>query len=149
MPKRAWPLWVLTVGLLVAFPVLSMIYWDAVLGAGELCSNSDTIAIPIAGSVAVTVALSPVILAITWLCLRRYNPATRLATLRWDRPVRTITASLVFGGTTVLIMLDLIISLKHRVAWYEHLWTGYSIALALWLLGLRAAVIDQRSPTKD
>lgn len=36
MPKRAWPLWVLTVGLLVAFPVLSMIYWDAVLGSGPI-----------------------------------------------------------------------------------------------------------------
>lgn len=60
----------------------------------------------------------------------------------WDRPIRTVAASLVFGGAAVSAVIGIFAELDHVMPWYEHLWAGYTLAWVSWLLGVRAAVID-------
>ncbi|OMJ30714.1 hypothetical protein BSZ14_17340 [Sphingomonas sp. Sph1(2015)] len=149
MPTSARPLWILT-GLLLAFyPVLNFVYWPQVLRSGVLPPNGDSIGIPMYGSILVTIVASPIVLGIAWLCLRRYDPATRLAKIRWDRPIRTVAASLVFGGAAVLCVFASVAELGHAMPWYEYLWAGYALAWVPWLLGIRAAVIDQENTAGD
>ena len=149
MPTSARPLWILT-GLLLAFyPVLNFVYWPQVLRSGVLPPNGDSIGIPMYGSILVTIVASPIVLGIAWLCLRRYVPATRLATIRWDRPIRTVAASLAFGGAAVLCVFGSVAELGHAMPWYEYLWAGYALAWVPWLLGIRAAVIDQENTAGD
>ena len=62
----------------MGFPVVNFIYWPAVLRSGVLPSDGDSIGIPMFGSVLATLVVSPVILGVACLCLRRYNPDTRL-----------------------------------------------------------------------
>jgi hypothetical protein len=149
MPARTRPLWLLTVTLIGLFPLLNFIYWPEVLRSGVLSPDADSIGIPIYGSILLTLIASPFILGIAWLCLRRYNPATRLAALRWDRPFRTVTATLVFGGAAALCVFIAVVEVGDNLPWYEHLWTGYALAWVPWLLAVRAAAIDQGSVEKD
>lgn len=104
MPRRVWPLWLRTLALPVFFPVLNFIYWRQVYFDGQLPVDGNSIAIGIFNSLLFSAfGLSPFLLS-AWFCLRRYNPEARLLTLRWDRPVRTIAAALVFGGLAALLI---------------------------------------------
>ena len=145
MPTSAKPLWVLTGLLLGCFPALNFFYWPQVLNSGVLPPDGDSIGIPILGSILLTIIASPIILGVSWFCLRLYNPETRLATIRWDRPIRTIAATIIFGGAAVLCILSAIFDLERAWPWYEYIWTGYALAWVPWLLGVRAALIDQDS----
>ncbi|ODN70435.1 hypothetical protein [Methylobrevis pamukkalensis] len=148
MPTRSWPLWLLTDLLLVLFPVLNFIYWPAVLRSGTLSPSEDSIAIPIYGSVLTMVLAVPVVMAIAWLCLRRYNPDTRVAAWRWDRPVRSIVATCLFGGAVMVILYAVVADRVVGLPWYDYLWPGYALLRVPWLLGLRAAVVDQGSSSQ-
>jgi len=143
LPSRPLSLWCVTVCLLVAFPVLNFIYWPQVLRSGVLPPDGDSIGIPMFGSVLVTLIASPVILGLTWLCLRRYNPDTRLWSWRQDRPVRSIGATILFGAASLVVAAGVVDSLWLPLPWYEHLWSVYLAACLPWLFALRAAVIDQ------
>jgi hypothetical protein len=143
--EKRQPLWLLTGALLVLFPVLNFIYWPQVLRSGALPTDGDSIGIPMLGSILMTFVISPLFFAVAWLCLRRYNPKTRLAIIRRDRPIRTIAATLVFGGAVVFLVITAIVDLMDTLPWYDYLWIGYALIWVPWLLGLRAAVIDQHS----
>lgn len=149
IPTSARPLWILTGLLLTFYPVLNFVYWPQVLRSGDLPPDGDSIGIPMYGSILMTIVASPVVLGIAWLCLRRYNPATRFATIRRDRPIRTVAASFVFGGAAVLAVIGIFAELRHAMPWYEYLWAGYAMAWVPWLLGVRAAVIDQDNTAGD
>jgi len=133
--------------LLGFFPILNFIYWPLVLRSGVLPPHGDSISIPMFGSVLATLLVSPFILGVAWLCLRRYNPQSRLFTMRRDRPIRTIAATVIFGGTAALFVFGVVFSvvtgLRDARPWYEYLLTGYALAWVPWLLGVRAAAIDQ------
>lgn len=143
MPSRPSPLWWLTVFLLVAFPVLNFVYWPQVLRSGVLPPDGDSIGIPMFGSVLATLLVSPVVVGLAWLCLRRYNPATTLWSLRRDRPVRSIAATILFGAASLAVAAGVVDSLRLPLPWYEYLWSAYLVAWLPWLFALRAAVIDQ------
>jgi len=141
--SNATPLWLLTALLLVAFPVLNFVYWPEVLESGILPSDGDSIMIPMVGSVVVAFLAAPVLLGIAWLCLRRYNPEARLMAWQSDRPYRSILATLVFGAPAVLLVIGLVMDFRAILPWYEYLWLAYALLWLPWLLGLRAALIEQ------
>jgi len=145
MPREAWPIWLFSLLLLLGFPVMNVVYWDAVARSRVLPANGDAIMIPIMGGVVATLIVSPVVLGIAWLCLRRYNPETRLSAWRRDRPLRTILATLVFGGLAALLLAGSIDDFVHSTLWYDRFWVGYFVGWVAWLLALRAALIDQRA----
>ena len=143
MPPRSWPLWLLTVLVIVGFPAVNFIYWPQVLRSGVLPSDGDSIAIPMFGSAFVALAASPLVLGVAWLCLRRYNPHTRLAAWRRDRPYRSALATLTFVTAAALAAGAAITTLTLDAPWYDYLWLGYFGVWVLWLLALRAAIIEQ------
>ena len=90
LPRSPGPVWLLTGLLLWGFPAVNFIYWPEVLRSGVLPPDGDSIAIPMFGSILATLVLSPFVLGITWLGLKRYNPDTKLTSWRQDRPYRSI-----------------------------------------------------------
>lgn len=95
------------------------------------------------GSILTMLIVAPVILGLSWFCLRRYNPDVKLWSWRRDRPLRSIVATILFGGASLVLVIGVLDSLRLWLPWYEYLWTAYFIAWLPWLLGLRAAVVDQ------
>jgi hypothetical protein len=143
LPSHPSPLWWLTGFVLIGFPVLNFVYWPEVLRSGVLPIDGDSIGIPMFGSVLTTLIFSPFILGIAWLCLRRYNPDTRLWSWRRDRPFRSLAATILFGAAAALLTADILNSLTPPLPWYEYLWPAYFSGWLPWLLGLRAAAVDQ------
>ena len=147
MPSSPGPLWLSTGLLLAAFPILNFVYWPEVLKSGVLRAESDSIIIPMFGSVILTLMVSPVVLLVAWLCLRRYNPETRIDALRHDRPYRSAAATLAFGGVAAALTIGAVRAAAAVQPWYEYLWPAYVALWVPWLLALRAAWIEQESVT--
>jgi len=143
MPRSSFWLWLLTGLLLTGFPAVNFIYWPQVLRSGVLPSDGDRIGIPIFGSVLLALYISPLVLGIAWMCLRRYSPDTRFAAWRQDRPYRSSFASLIFGGGAALALYTAFDGLRADEPWYEFLFSGYFILWVPWLLAMRAALIEQ------
>ena len=145
MPKTSTPLWFLTVGLVIAFPIIADVYFTSMAGAYP--PDGDTIIIPIMGSVFLAVALSPLIIGCAWLGLRRYEAAPSLLVWRDDRRLRSaVTTLAAFVGLCGALFLSLDGVLQIRI-WQELLWTGYYFGWVYWFAAMRAAFIDQ--PTKS
>ena len=143
MPSRPKPLWVLTVLLLIGAPAANIIYWDRVLASGVLPMDADSVGIPMGLGIIFTILVTPFVLGVTWLCLRRYNPQARFFAWRKDRPFRSLMASLIFGGAAALLVLNIIASPWFGYPWYEFIFDALSIPAIVWSLAMRAAVIEQ------
>ena len=143
MPSRQWPLWLLALSVPFGLPVVSFIYWPQVLRAGVLPPESDNIGIPMFGSILGAIVLFPIILIVTYFCVRRYNPATRFFAWRRDKAVRSWAATIIFGGAALCLLLSEILELSRAPAWYEFLWTPYFLLWAVWFMALRASTIEQ------
>ena len=143
MPSRDSPIWLLTAALIFGFPLANWLYWPQVLRSGVLPPEGDSIMIPMVGSVLLAVVASPFLLALATICLRRYNPRTKLFAWRRDRPIRSAVATLMFGGAAIVLAAFAARALTLALPWYEHIITAYVAAVILWLLALRAAVIEQ------
>jgi hypothetical protein len=114
-----------------------------VLRSGSLAPDGDSIGIPLFGSIATAGLAAPFVLGLTWLCLRRYSPATRVLAFRRDRPLRSILATLILGGAAVWLAIECVTGIVVVEPWYEYLWPIYIALVAFWLMALRAAVIEQ------
>ncbi|MEY4953279.1 MAG: hypothetical protein RL299_1703 [Pseudomonadota bacterium] len=143
MPSRAWPFWLLTLLILTGFPALNFIYWPEVLRAGEFLPDGDSIAVPLFGSVLATMIFSPVVLWTSWLCLRRFNSDSKITTWRPDRPYRSIVLTVLFGTAAAMLIAIILEFLTDAQAWYDYLWPAYLLLWLPWLIGLRAAAVDQ------
>jgi hypothetical protein len=136
-------MWLLTGLLPLGFPLVGFIYWPQVLRSGVLPPDADSISIPMFSSVFAGLILSPLVLGVAWLCLRRYDGQARIAVWRNDRPVRSTTITFLFGGAATFLAVLVVADLSRSSPWYEYLWTGYAALWLPWLLGLRAAAIQQ------
>lgn len=146
MPLRPMPLWVLTVLLLISAPVINITYWWQVLTSGVLSPDKDAVAIPMFAGILVTLIVAPFILGVTWFCLRRYNSRSKLFAWRADRPLRSLFATIIFGGAAGALALALIYDLRDMFSnypWYEFLYTALLPPSIAWLLTMRAALIEQ------
>ncbi len=146
MPQTSTLLWVLTVGLVIAFPIIADNYFTAMAMAGAYPPDGDTIIMPIMGSVFLAIALSPFIIGCAWLALRRYEAAPSLMVWRDDRRLRSVFITLAaLIGLSGALFLSVVYVLQIRI-WQELLWTVYYLGWAYWFAAMRAAFIDQ--PTK-
>ena len=145
MPREAWPIWLFSLLLLVGFPMMNVVYWDAVARSRVLPADGDVVIIPMMGGFVFTLIASPLLLGVAWFCLRRYKPETRLATWRRDRPVRSVLATLLLGGLAALLLAESIADFVQSTLWYDRFWLGYFVGWIVWLFALRAALVDQRA----
>ncbi|MFZ6763101.1 hypothetical protein [Pseudoroseomonas sp. WGS1072] len=139
-------IWVLAAAVLLGFPIFHFLYWTALAGAGRLRPDADSISLPIGLSMILAVLASPVVIGATWLCLRRLGPDTTWMAWRRDRLVRSWGGALLLGGAALFLVAvalgDAIRGIDRP--WFDHLWNGYALILAAWLLGLRAALAGQQ-----
>ncbi|MEW4448294.1 hypothetical protein [Qipengyuania sp. JC766] len=78
LPRTQWPIWLLTLALVIGYPVLSFRQINAMARAGEFPPESDTIIIGLAGVVVFSIVAGLLVLLATALSLRKYFSETRL-----------------------------------------------------------------------
>jgi hypothetical protein len=143
VPTRAWPLWALTVLLLAGLPAVGFAYWSLALSAGLLPDYAGGLWPLLRGHVVVAVELSPPTLLVAGASLRRYNPQTRFAAWRTDRPVRSLLMSICFGIPAAVMTLLVVMDIHESQLWFDYIWSAYGSLWIIWLLGMRAAIIEQ------
>jgi uncharacterized membrane protein len=131
--------------LIVGLPLFTAVYWPQLAQAGVLPSEIGPPMIAIVESIYAAAILAPFVLTITYLCLRRYNPETRLLSWRRERPIRSIFLTVVFVAAAAELAMLIGLHFSADAPWYEYLWTIYGAAWIAWLLALRAAGVEQHS----
>jgi len=129
------------------FPIgwvcLDFVYWPAVLEAGLLPTDADSIIIPIFNDIIAAPFVMLFLLLWSWPAWR--VPRGRIALLAWDRqrPWVSGLATISYGGIAAFCAVDAVYVLfLHPV---ELLNLIVTIPFALWNLLLRAAVIQPSS----
>lgn len=146
MPRSPTPIWILTVALLIANPILNDFYWGQVLRAGVLPDDGDSIGIPIFAALVFTLMVAPFVIGVTRYCLRGYNPRARIAAWRSDRLVRSLVSTIVFGGAASILAVLLASDLRDMFKdypWYEFTFTPLVPPAIAWSLAMRSAVIER------
>jgi len=137
--------WSLAALLLVAMFVFPFFYYPA--EAEFLPPEADTTAIPIGGTVLATlIFIAPIVLGLTWFCLRDYRPAGFLVWRR-DRPITSLAATLLLfalGLPLCWAIADDLLRLQ-TLPIHEHYSLPIPIIGVAWLIALRAALISKQT----
>lgn len=143
MPSRSWSIWLYTVMLILGYPVVIVIYFWFLGSSGLLPPDGDTIFIPIMGNLLFSVVTAPLVLALAWLCLRRYNGDARFLSWRTDRPLRSAAATIFLGSLFLAWIFLAVFDLARDPYWFEYMLNAYYMLAAPWFLMIRAAIIEQ------
>lgn len=143
IPKTA--IWSLSAFVVLGLPGTSWLYWPAVLEAGVLSPDADSIMIPMFGSAVFAALLLPLVVLITWLCTRRRTNLLDFAAWRGDRPILSVAvtacAALPFAFGLLLIAEEL----AEPRGWHGLYWLPYTVAVLLWLALMRAAALEKQT----
>lgn len=139
--EHEWPIWVVTAALPLALPPISIVFHRLLLNSVTLNPNADSIAIPIMGDVMAAMVIGPVVLAITWACLWRYEGGGALFGWDAERPWKSIVATILLGIPALAIAGAMAADIVAGQAWYDYLWDIYFCLWAAWFLLLRAALL--------
>ena len=139
-PDRRWTVWLLALLMIVGLPATAWVYFPLMLQSGALSPGGDAIAIPMFGSILSAIILSPIVLGVTFLCLRRRTDSRRIFGWRRDRPVVAALGTLLFGGPAAWVAVTVVASLLRPQQGYDYLWLPFVACLIAWLLILRAEV---------
>ena len=137
--------WVLAACVILGLPATSWIYWPAVGAAGVLSPEADTIIIPMVESIFLAILLLPVVVLVTWLCLRRSDGSGDL--LAWDRarPLRSASVTLCFGLPFSYGLLSVVREFTAPPGWHGLWWLPYTLAALAWLAVVRGAALTNRN----
>ena len=147
MPKYPWPIWLLTIILLIGYPVTALIYFplEVETWSAEERLRGDSLAIPLGASFFVALLAAPLLMGLTWFCLRRYRGGGSLFVWRSDRMIWSVFVTLILGGPAAILLIATAISVPQTRYWFDLLWSAYAVLLIVYLLYLRAALVDQYS----
>ena len=145
LPLSAKWIWSLSALVVLGFPITSWLYWPAVLEAGVLSPDADSIIIPMFESAVLAVLAAPVVGLLTWLCTRRRTSLLDMAAWRSDRPMTS-------GAVTVCAVLPAFFAvflIEQEIAaprgWYGWAWLPYTLTVLLWLAVMRAAALRKQT----
>ena len=140
-------IWGLAALLLVTLLVSPFFYFPAV--AEFLPPDADSAAIPIFSTILATLLLiAPIVVGLTWFCLRGYQPAGFLVWRR-DRPVASMVATTLFFALTLPMCWVLAADYLFRsppLPPYEYYSLPIPLAGVIWLMGLRTALVSKSTP---
>jgi hypothetical protein len=128
----------------VTAPFVEASYYSIELGRGSYPTDADSIGLPIAQFTIGLLVVSPMFLALCWLCLRRYPGSVRL--WAWNRRRRwwSFVWTVLFAGAILVSTVGLF-----RVDVITHpLDAIQTTALVYLLLALRASVVSQLFPER-
>ena len=143
LPRRVCPIWAVSVLLPIGFAGLSPVYYSFLLRSGRLETQSDSIAIPIVQDFATAAVLTPVILIMTAVALRKYAGPVPLFV--WDRSahLRSIIVSIICVIPAVTAGLGIGYDVLQHLPWYEYFIDLNMIHGIVWLLLIRAAALSR------
>ena len=148
LPRSVLPYWLLSVGVVVGFPVTSLVYFPALLNSGALPTNGDSISIPMFESTIFAVIIAPLVAGVTYVCLRHYRSDGSLLIWRRDRPALSFIVSFIFGSPAILLILSAAQIVFERLPLIEYIWIPYTAICLAWLSALRAAVLTSAKPAR-
>src|SRR5690349_5924672 len=122
---REWPIWGVTAALPFTLPFVSILYYRRLLDSGTLNPDADSIGIPIMGHFMAAFLIAPVVLSVTWACLWRYQGGALLFGWDWNRPGRTVAATVLLGLPALVIVGAMAADIFAFLPWYEYLWDVY------------------------
>ena len=129
----------------LSWAVLAFFYYPGIVANENLSPDADSSAIPIGGAVITAIVLLLIMLPITWLCVRRTEPPGTLFAWRGDRPVLSALVSVVLIGLAATVLVGALWDYVTRpLPWYEYMTLPTPLLLAVWLLGLRGAVLSTK-----
>lgn len=144
-PRLPFPksiMWVLSALVVFGLPLTSWVYWPAVLEAGVLSPEADTIIIPMMNSVFLAILLIPLIGLTAWLSTRKSPRAIHLLAWNSDRPVLSAIVTLVFAASLGAGILLIAEELMAPWGWYGAWWIPYTLLVVMWLAFVRAAALS-------
>lgn len=138
------PVWVIALVTVAGLPLTALIYYPAVLRTGKLDPMADSILIPIMDSVYLAAFATPIVAAVTWICLKTYDPTRPLFGWRKDRPVTSLLVSVAFLVPAALVTLSVLWTPFSEFAAQDWLWLPHQAACLAWCLLLRSAALSGR-----
>ena len=144
LPDSRWPYWCASAVAVTGLPITSFIYFPELLRSGTLPSDSDTIAIPMFGSIIFAVILSPAIAGVTFLALKRDRHASSFLAWRRAQPLFSLMITFSYGALALYFGVSALESLTSQHSALDFIWAPYTAYLAVWLLLLRAAAVSPR-----
>ena len=143
LPRRVWPIWVVSVLLPVGFVGVSLVYYPILLLSGRLNPQSDSIGIPIVQDFTTAALLMPIILVMTAIALRKYAGPVPL--FFWDRSAhtRSIIVSIICGVPALLAGVGIVYDVVQFMPWYEYFIEINLVHGIVWLLLIRAAALSR------
>lgn len=135
-------IWLLTVLVIVGYPVTSAFYWNFVLQAGVLPTDTDSISIVVFRDLIVATILAVPILGLTILAL--VLKAGPFRPWSWDkgRPILSVVWSLALGVPAILLVSLGVADSARSLPWYEYVWHPHLGLVVAWLLVLRGAALS-------
>jgi hypothetical protein len=126
---------------IIGFPAVTISYWWLVLKSG-MTSGGGVLELS-QGHLGVSLAVTPIVVAVAWASLRRYNPDTSAFAWRTDRRSRSVIATVLFGGAAIVMLTLVLIDIGRNWPSSEYLWLAYAMLWVIWLLSMRAAIVDR------
>ena len=134
--------WFLAIFMPFLLVALAVVHFSVRQLRGEFPADGDSISIPIGTSILLAVALLPILLGVTWLCVRTASGRRRLLAWNDDRPVLSIAATIVFGTLAFFASVYAAIDVVRAESWVDPVGAIILLLLAWWLLLLRSALLS-------
>lgn len=139
-PKLA--VWAVAALVPTAWVWASFSFYDTLLASGTLPPDGDSIAIPIAGDIAIATAVSPIIAGCTYFALKRYDGLIRPFAWRSDRTTASLLFSALFLVPACFQFVTFAPDWFRPMPIYERYWDAAIAAQLAWLLVMRAIVVE-------
>ena len=144
LPEKPWPIWLTAISIPFVYVGTAFVYYPQLLRSGTLDPNADSIAIPMYSSVIFAGPLAIFVLAVTSIVMIFYSGRSgSLFAWNSDRPIFTITISVLFGGPAILLFLSFLNSIIQLHPWYEYIPEINSMLWIAWLLLLRGVLVSR------
>jgi hypothetical protein len=143
-PPYVLSVWAVAFLVVAGYPLTAFVYYPALLRTGKLDPMADTILIPMVESVVLAVAASPIVAALTLVCLRTFDPKRLLLAWRIDRQATSCLVSAAFLVPVVFLVLAMLRTPFSEFAAQDWLWTPHRITCIAWCLLLRSASLSGR-----
>lgn len=134
--------WISAIGSMACYLLVINVYYRGLGASGELPLNADSIGIPIYSSYLFILIVAPFVLGVTRLALRR-DCGGGLFVWRRDRPIRSITLTLISVALVVMLILPSIQDFTTPgLRDWERSLAFMTMLPALWVVLIRAALVS-------
>jgi hypothetical protein len=144
LPHRNGAAWLLAWATIWGIPISASVFFYLRQIGGAYPPEADSISIPIGETTIFALALAPLILLTTFLCVRRRRAGGSLLAWRSDRPILSVLVTIIFGGPALLVGALIIITVWEAVDRIDLVWIPHLLVCIVWLQVMRAMALQPR-----